>query len=106
MAYQEENYSLCFECHNSQFARNQETLTLTDFRDGSQNLHFLHVNKDIKGRTCKACHQVHASDQEKHIRRSVPYGSIDWDLPITFTKSEDGGTCQVGCHSPKGYSRK
>jgi predicted CXXCH cytochrome family protein len=104
-SYAESNYSSCFECHNHQIAMEAETETLTDFRDGERNLHYLHVNKDVKGRSCKACHQVHASTQEKHIRLSVPYGTIDWELPVTFTKTKDGGSCQVGCHAPKGYKR-
>jgi predicted CXXCH cytochrome family protein len=103
--YAEEKYAICFKCHNHQIAMEEHTETLTDFRDGDLNLHYLHVNKDEKGRTCRACHQVHASSQEKHIRLSVPYGSIAWELPVTFTKTEDGGTCQVGCHAPKGYKR-
>ncbi len=104
--YAEENYDLCFECHNRQFAQDEKTRTLTGFRDGDRNLHHLHVNKVLKGRSCKACHQVHASSQGMHIRLSVPYGSINWELPIKFTKTPDGGSCQVGCHSPKGYTRK
>jgi len=103
--YAEEKYALCFECHNSQIAKEAETETLTEFRDGSRNLHFVHVNKDVKGRSCRACHQVHASNQEKHIRTSVPYGSIDWELPVIYKKESDGGSCQVGCHAPKGYKR-
>ena len=103
--YAEDKYGICFECHNHQMAMEAETKTLTDFRDGERNLHFLHVNKDVKGRSCRACHQVHASSQAKHIRLSVPYGSISWELPVTFTKTDDGGSCQVGCHAPKEYRR-
>lgn len=103
--YAEENYDLCFECHAKSVATDEETRTLTEFRDGKRNLHFLHVNKEEKGRSCRACHQVHASSQEKHIRTSVPFGTMNWDLPVTFTKLEDGGSCVVGCHGPKEYSR-
>ncbi len=104
-SYAESKYDLCFECHNHEIAMEAETKTLTDFRDGKRNLHYLHVNKDVKGRSCRACHQVHASSQEKHIRVSVPYGSISWELPVTYTKTEQGGSCQVGCHAPKEYRR-
>jgi len=104
--YAEENYALCFECHNQQVAVNEKTETLTDFRDHDRNLHFLHVNKQEKGRSCRACHQVHASNQAKHVRTSVPFGKVNWELPVTFTKTDDGGSCVVGCHAPKGYSRK
>jgi len=106
VAYDESNYAMCFECHNGDIAREAETETLTDFRDGTQNLHFLHVNKQEKGRSCRACHQVHASSQERHIRLTVPYGKLNWELPVNFTATEHGGSCEVGCHSPKEYSRK
>lgn len=105
-AYATENYALCFQCHNQSIALNDKTNTLTDFRDGERNLHYLHVNKDVKGRSCKACHQVHASSQSKHIRTSVPFGKMSWELPVTYTKFADGGKCVVGCHSPKEYHRK
>lgn len=103
-AYSESLYDLCFMCHNADIARDAQTTTLTDFRDGSRNLHYLHVNKR-KGRSCKACHAVHASDQEKHIRRSVPFGPM-YEYPVEFTKSDNGGSCMVGCHKELAYSRK
>ncbi len=106
MPYETDNYAICFQCHNQDLALNAKTKTLTDFRDGDRNLHFLHVNKEKKGRSCKACHQVHASSQAKHIRESVPFGKISWELPVTYTKLENGGSCVVGCHSPKEYNRK
>ncbi len=101
--YQEGLYALCFECHNADIARDSQTTTLTDFRNGSRNLHYLHVNRR-KGRSCKACHDIHASDQAKHIRRSVPFGDL-YEYPINYTKTADGGSCVVGCHKPKKYSR-
>lgn len=103
--YAEEKYELCFECHNREIAVHELTNSLTDFRDGERNLHFLHVNKQEKGRSCRACHQVHASSQSKHVRTSVPYGTMDWELPVEFTKTEKGGSCVVGCHAPKQYTR-
>lgn len=105
-SFEIETYALCFQCHNKDIALDQHTTTLTDFRDGDRNLHFVHVNKEVKGRSCKACHQVHASSQEKHIRSSVPFGKIGWELPINYTKFEDGGSCVVGCHAPQEYHRK
>ncbi len=103
--YSPENYALCFDCHNEEIVEDEKTTTLTDFRDADRNLHYLHVNKMEKGRSCRACHQVHASSQQKHIRTSVPYGSIGWELPVKFTKTETGGSCRVGCHKPKEYAR-
>ncbi|MFH7319805.1 cytochrome c3 family protein [Desulfurivibrio sp. D14AmB] len=101
--YNPEYYDLCFSCHNKDIAKNKFTNTLTNFRDGNYNLHFFHVNMQ-KGRTCIACHDAHASVQPKHIRTEVPFGF--WSYPIALTKTDDGGTCIVGCHAPKGYDRK
>jgi predicted CXXCH cytochrome family protein len=100
--YRDSLYSLCFQCHNADIARDKATTALTNFRDKSQNLHFLHINRR-KGRSCKACHDVHASDQAKHIRRSVPFGEM-YEYPIRFDKTEIGGSCQVGCHKPRVYT--
>ncbi|MHC4904591.1 MAG: cytochrome c3 family protein [Planctomycetota bacterium] len=102
--YAEENYELCFSCHSKELALTEKTDKLTEFRNGKLNLHFLHVNKDRRGRTCRACHQTHASDLPKHIRESVPYGR--WELPVKFTKTETGGSCTPGCHKVKDYDRK
>ncbi|MFC1761359.1 cytochrome c3 family protein [Planctomycetota bacterium] len=102
--FDETTYALCFGCHEKTLVRTSQTDTLTDFRNGNQNLHFLHVNKDRRGRTCRACHQTHASNLPRHIRGSVPYGR--WDLPINFTKTETGGSCSPGCHLPKDYDRQ
>ncbi len=100
----EENYQLCFECHEADVAREEHTDTLTDFRNGTRNLHYLHVHRQEKGRSCKACHEVHAGPQEKHVRDEVPFGDM-WSYPITYTKNENGGSCVVGCHKPKEYNR-
>ena len=45
-------------------------------------LSFLHVNKASRGRTCRACHEVHAAEQAHIVRDGVPYGSKGWVLPI------------------------
>jgi len=101
--FAEENYALCFLCHEKSLVRTATTSDLTSFRNGDENLHFLHVNKERRGRTCRACHQTHASNQPKHIRKSVPYGM--WDLPLNFKKTETGGSCLPGCHVKKNYDR-
>lgn len=102
--FSEENYDLCFGCHPKTTALTEKTVDLTAFRNGDLNLHFLHVNKDRRGRTCRSCHQTHASNLPKHIRKTVPYGM--WDLPIGFGKTQTGGRCAPGCHLPKDYDRK
>jgi predicted CXXCH cytochrome family protein len=103
-SYSVEQYGLCFSCHPSALTQTERTVDLTEFRNGSQNLHFLHVNKDFRGRTCRACHQTHASNLPKHIRETVPYGM--WELPVQFKKTETGGVCTPGCHVVKEYDRK
>lgn len=98
-----DNYALCFSCHPESLVLTERTSDLTDFRNGDLNLHYVHVNKEKRGRTCRSCHATHASDLPKHVRQSVPYGV--WDLPIQFTKTETGGGCQPGCHVPYAYDR-
>ncbi len=104
VGYKETHYALCFECHNDDIAREATTTELTNFRNGSRNLHYLHVNKTTKGRSCKACHEMHAGPQEKHIRDEVPFGEM-WSYPIEFRRTETGGGCTVGCHKPFDYDR-
>ncbi len=97
------NYELCFTCHEPDLVQIQRTTTLTEFRDGDRNLHFLHVNRAEKGRTCRACHEVHSSQKPRHIRDKVPFGS--WSLPINFEARKDGGYCAPGCHVAQEYRR-
>ncbi len=101
--YSQDNYRLCFMCHEKSIANNAKTTTLTNFRNGEQNLHFVHVNKDVKGRTCRACHDAHATNNPRHIRDAVPFAK--WQLPVGFTKTDTGGKCQPGCHQLFRYDR-
>lgn len=100
------NYALCFGCHDEKAFTSPETTELTQFRDGNRNLHYVHTNKNDMGRTCRACHEVHASTQDHHIRESVPYGSKGWPLKINFTKTDNGGSCSRTCHATKTYNNK
>jgi predicted CXXCH cytochrome family protein len=102
--FSKEIYELCFSCHSEDLVLTKETPDLTDFRNGDLNLHYMHVNKERRGRTCRSCHATHASNLPKHIRKSVPYGT--WSLPVGFAKTQTGGTCAPGCHLPKDYNRK
>jgi len=103
MGFNVENYNLCFSCHDKAIVQDPETTKLTNFRNGEINLHFKHVNKPEKGRTCRACHETHASNHPKHIRESVPFGT--WELPVNYQKTETGGSCAPGCHKLKKYDR-
>lgn len=102
--FEEGTYQLCFSCHLPDLAMDRSGTGLTRFRDGDVNLHWTHVNQE-KGRTCRACHEVHASSRPFHIRESVPFGRSGWMLEINFEKSDDGGACAPGCHTPATYSR-
>jgi predicted CXXCH cytochrome family protein len=99
------NYALCFACHESDLVTEPQTTTLTDFRDGDVNLHFMHVNREKKGRSCRTCHAIHGSNLPKHIAETVPFEGSGWAMPIGFQKTETGGSCAPGCHEPLSYSR-
>lgn len=98
-----EKYQLCFSCHDQQLVLLDKTKGLTGFRNGERNLHYVHVNIAERGRSCRACHETHASKQPLHIRDSVPYGN--WKLPLNFSRTATGGSCSPGCHQPYAYDR-
>ncbi len=102
--YDPKLYALCYECHEGTILDSPETTSLTKFRDGNRNLHYLHVNKTERGRTCRACHEVHASKQPHQIRDAVPYGAKGWMLKINYTPTPTGGTCAKTCHATKSYN--
>jgi len=98
------HYELCFNCHNSKVYTNPKSVE-TGFRNGTNNLHFLHVNREKDGRTCMTCHDIHASNQPKHIRTSIPYKK-KFTITLDYTNTKTGGGCVVGCHNPKKYDRE
>ena len=102
-AYSAEAYGLCFECHEADAFASADGGD-TEFRNGNTNLHYLHVNKSPKGRNCRACHDPHASNNDKHIREQTPFGS--WSIPINFRSTDNGGSCGPGCHQSYSYDRK
>lgn len=102
--YRASNYKLCFMCHEQTIASEKVTTTLTGFRNGDVNLHYVHVNQEVKGRTCRACHDAHATNNQKHVRDGVPFGT--WKLPINFKKTSTGGQCLPGCHQLFKYDRE
>lgn len=105
LPFAESEYALCFNCHDRQLVLLEKTSTVTGFRNGDVNLHFVHVNKDEKGRSCRVCHDAHASSQANHIRESIPFGPKGWPLPIKYQSKADGGGCAAGCHAALDYSR-
>lgn len=102
--FKEESYAICFSCHEVELLEDEETDEATGFRNGERNLHFLHVNRPYKGRTCRACHEPHAGRKAKMIAESVRFGA--WMLPINFEQSETGGSCAPGCHRAYSYDRR
>lgn len=104
LSYEQNDFALCFTCHSRQMADDRRTDTLTGFRNGDNNLHYLHINKPDKGRSCKTCHDAHAAPQQRLVKERIP-GFGSWDIPIRYTKTDTGGTCVVGCHKPKSYDR-
>ncbi len=97
-----DNYALCFECHDKEIILRKETKEATDFRNGKQNLHFLHVNRE-KSRSCMNCHDAHGSGQEALISKTVLFGK--WKMSNQFSRTPDGGSCLPGCHDRKEYKR-
>jgi predicted CXXCH cytochrome family protein len=102
--YEPARYALCFECHLPQMVKSPRGTGATRFRHGDRNLHWLHVNRE-KGRTCRACHEVHASKNPFHMRDSVPFGTQGWQLEIRFERTPTGGSCAPGCHARESYDR-
>ena len=98
-----DRYGLCFGCHDKQLALTEHTDSLTGFRNGDANLHYVHVNRPDRGRTCLACHETHVSKYAMHIRESVPFGQ--WDMPINYAPTKTGGSCAPGCHRALAYDR-
>lgn len=102
-SYTDSTYAFCFGCHKKESIQ-QEFTTLTEFRDGERNMHYLHVHKE-KGRTCGCCHAPHDAKWSRLIRDVVPFGPVGWPMPITFEKTATGGSCEVGCHRFLAYDR-
>ena len=100
---QPQSFEACFQCHESELIEVKSTEVATNFRDGTRNLHYVHVSKR-KGRSCNLCHEMHASDNPYLIADKVRFGG--WLMPLNFRRHENGGSCLPGCHQELTYSRK
>jgi len=98
-----EAFGLCFLCHDTDLLVAEETGWGTNFRNGSQNLHWLHINGN-KGRNCRMCHNLHGSEQKFLIEEKVAFG--DWEMDMNYIPLEQGGSCLPGCHGELSYSRQ
>jgi len=102
--YDRSLYAFCFQCHDAALVESERTETDTGFRNGTINLHYLHVNKVRKGRTCRSCHEPHAGDSPKLVTTlGARFG--EWRIPIRFRQDEHGGRCAPGCHRELRYDR-
>jgi hypothetical protein len=99
--YSDGAYEMCYSCHDKQIIT-EERSTLTGFRDGDRNLHYLHVHRE-KGRSCALCHAPHGSRFSRLIRAEVGFGPEDWKLRIEFRETPRGGTCTLSCHQELSY---
>jgi predicted CXXCH cytochrome family protein len=103
-SYSDGKYALCFSCHDKSAFAGLRTDKATGFRDGRKNLHFVHVNKSTKGRTCRACHEIHADkDRPSHVMDHLEFSK--WSMPMNFIPGKNGGSCAPGCHGEKRYTR-
>ena len=97
-----EIYELCFLCHDSDLLEAPNTEYGTNFRNGNNNLHYVHSHGE-KGRNCTMCHNVHAGLNEKLIAGRIIYGK--WEFSLSFQIDANGGSCLSACHSRKEYDR-
>jgi len=107
MPYSSSNYSSCFlaSCHNAELTEQARTSSATGFRNGDDNLHYLHVAVGFeRGRSCRFCHEPHQALNAALIRQGMPFGKQS--LTLEFTATNDGGTCKTTCHEPLEYNRK
>lgn len=96
------NFELCFLCHDTDLLNARETEWGTGFRNGTSNLHWLHMNGD-KGRNCRLCHNLHGSPLPFLVEEQVAFGR--WEMRLNFIPEEQGGSCQPGCHGKLSYRR-
>jgi predicted CXXCH cytochrome family protein len=104
--FDDATYSLCFSCHDRGLALDNQADQVTGFRNGSLNLHFVHVNRKDKSHSCHVCHDPHGSNNSLHLRDAIPFGPEGWPLPIAWRGTETGGSCAAGCHRAYAYDRR
>ncbi len=97
-----EEFEICFMCHDEALFNEESTEYGTGFREGSKNLHYLHVNRE-KGRNCNMCHDVHGAAYEHLLVDKLQFG--EWEMIIKYISEPDGGSCLTACHSEKHYRR-
>ena len=99
------HYGLCFSCHDERLVTETETTAVTAFRNGTENLHALHVRNGGKGRSCSTCHVVHGGHRPRLMADDAVYEGSQWKMPLGFELTARGGRCAPGCHEPLSYDR-
>jgi len=103
-SFQAGMYDACLICHDKAMLTATETTSATKFRNGGRNLHFLHVGSR-KGRSCRACHEPHASNGPKLTATGGSrFGA--WKIPFRLSITDTGGRCSSGCHKSLDYDRE
>jgi len=97
-----ENFELCFLCHNDQLLTEEYTEVGTNFRNGTKNLHYLHISGN-RGRNCNLCHNAHGAPNTHVLEDFVMFGK--WKMPLELDLTENGGSCATGCHKRLEYNR-
>lgn len=110
--FAQEKYALCWECHDAPAFTDITQPGATGFNDGRRNLHALHLldrtvataigQRAQPGVSCRNCHDPHATDYPRLIRRVLDCNGIPC-LQLEFHKVGDGGKCLGGCHDTKAY---
>lgn len=100
--YNSNAYELCFQCHDANAFKKPTTENETQFRNGIVNLHYTHVVSK-KGRSCDACHDVHASDNPRLMVDSMEYLGVK--TPFHYSATANGGSCTTVCHGKREYNR-
>ncbi|MEX0774916.1 MAG: cytochrome c3 family protein [Phycisphaeraceae bacterium] len=96
-----DEYALCFKCHDARMVKDAKAPT--QFRNGENNLHVVHVSTGKRGHNCRTCHDTHAGANDRLVQDSFTLGKSI--VPIGFVRSDTGGTCTTGCHLQFGYDR-
>jgi len=97
-----DTFALCWDCHDMDMILVDSSTAVTGFRNGALNLHSVHIRGD-KGRSCSACHNVHAASNRHLVRDKVKFGN--WSMPMNYIVQDEGGSCAPGCHGVKEYKR-
>ena len=112
------NYALCFQCHDAGMLAKDISKGDTGFRNDTtvggktvrENLHWWHVVnagggqfKD-QGRSCYACHEPHGASQPHNIKTKFRM-SATFDVTVEYSATATGGQCTKSCHDLKAYKR-